>query len=151
MNLEKVKNALQDLIIRLKDAEEGYREIIKADVSFLIKTKLENFANERHQMRKEIGEQIKTLGATPEVSTSFLGEMHQKLIGLKLNYINDNLPSVVNEIERGSRVLISDYDSVLELEMPSNINGLLSLQKMKIEKEFEQVLEMNERFEAVEA
>jgi uncharacterized protein (TIGR02284 family) len=151
MNLEKVKNALQDLIIRLQDAEEGYREIIKADISFLIKTKLESYANERHQMHREIEKHLKALGETPEVYTSFLGDIHRKFISLKLEYVNDNIPSIINEIERGSRILISDYTSVLELEMPSNIMGLLSLQKSKIEKELDAFLELKENFQAIEA
>jgi uncharacterized protein (TIGR02284 family) len=151
MNLEKIKNALQDLIIRLQDAEEGYREIIKADISFLIKTKLENYANERHQMHREIEKHLKALGETPEVRTSFLGDMHRKFISLKLDYVDDNIPSIINEIERGSRVLISDYTSVLELQLPTNIMGLLSLQKSKIENELDEFLKMKENFQAVQA
>ena len=133
MNLLQVRSALQDLIIRLQDAEKGYQEIYNATSNLILKKWMEKYAAERHEFHKQLEFEAGNLGKDPEVKTSFLGDLHRMFIDIKLNVIDDSIPAIIDEIERGSTVLIEDYDKTLELDLGSNLRILLQAQKQQIE------------------
>ena len=133
MNLLQVGSALQDLIIRLQDAEKGYQEISNATSNLILKKWMEKYAAERHEFHKQLEFEAGNLGKDTEVKTSFLGDLHRMFIDIKLNVIDDSIPAIIDEIERGSTVLIEDYDKTLELDLSSNLRILLQAQKQQIE------------------
>ncbi len=138
MNIDQIKSSLQDLIIRLQDAEKGYLEISKATSNIEFKNWLEKYANERHQYHRALEMHSKALGGNPEVKTSFLGSLHRIFIDIKLNAIDDDITDVIDEIERGSNVLIEDYDKVInEVKLPENIASTILEQRTKIKEEIE--------------
>ena len=152
MNYEEIKSALQDLIIRLQDAEKGYMEISKASGNMELKNWLNNYAIERHQMHKELENHVSELGGDAEVKTSFLGDLHRMFIDLKINNIDTDkeFDSVVTEINRGSSVLINDYSKVLsDIKFPASIAQTLIKQKVIIEGEIESINELNEKLNSV--
>lgn len=132
MDFVKVRSALQDLIIRLQDAEKGYLEISKATSNPILKSWMKKYAAERHDFHKQLEYEAGNFGKDPEVRTSFLGDLHRMFIDLKMNFVDDSIASVVDEIERGSNVLIEDYDKTLELNLNSKLRILLQAQKQKI-------------------
>lgn len=144
MNVAKVKEALQDLIIRLQDAEKGYKEIHNGVSSEIIKRWMKKYADERHEFHKQLEYESEKIGGTPEVRTSFLGNLHRMFIDVKLNNIDDSLPAIITEIERGANVLIQDYEKVLDLELYGNLRILLEAQKDKITQELESLVEIKE-------
>lgn len=151
MNIDKIKNSLQDLIIRLQDAEKGYKEIVKATSNMPLRNWLNKYADERHQMHRSLEAHVKDLGGDPEVKTSFLGDLHRMFIDLKINNIEDDFDPIVTEIERGATTLIDDYEKVLkEVELPANIITSLTSQKALVEFELENLLKIKEEFQSVE-
>lgn len=152
MNTDNVKDALQDLIIRLQDAEKGYKEIERATSNIPLKQWLSQYANERHEMHKVLEGHVAARGGNAEVKTSFLGEMHRVFIDMKLSAMDDEYPAIVNEIERGASTLISDYEKVLkEIEMPASLVSTLQSQKMTIELELESLVKLKDELNAVMA
>ena len=151
MNTQEVKKGLQDLINRLYDAEKGYREIRKATSIPSLKRWMLNFAKERQAMREDLVNAYKRLGGSPEISSSFLGDMHRALIDIKVNGAWDNLESIVNEIERGSSVLISDYENTLrEIKMPVYLVTLLNDQKTIIENQIKNIVQLRDELTSIE-
>lgn len=145
MNLTKVNDALQDLIIRLQDAEKGYKEIYNGVSNVIIKKWMKKYANERHDFHKQLEFESAKLGGNPEVTTSFLGELHRMFIDIKLNNIDDSMPAIVDEIERGSAILIEDYDKVLDLDLNPILRVLLQAQKQKIIEERNNLVSIKEQ------
>lgn len=136
MEKTKITNALQDLIIRLQDAEKGYQEVGKATTNVELKTWTKKYANERHEMHRDLEKLAKLLGSDTEVKTSYLGDLHRMFIDIRLNAIDDDVNAAIEEIERGSHKLIEDYDNVLDnLTLPNDIEAMLREQKAKIVKE----------------
>jgi len=154
MDTSNVKAALQDLIIRLQDAEKGYMEISKAVGNPTLKQWLERYANERHEMHKTLEGLVAARGGDAEVKTSFLGDLHRMFIDIKINNtsMENEFDAVVSEIERGSDVLLSDYDKVIdEVSMLPTVRGTLQSQKLRIENEVRNLVELKEDFNSVEA
>ncbi len=135
MNYTQMNIALQELISRLKDAEQGYREIYNGTSNILIKRWMKKYADERQEFQKQLDFESQKLNGDPDTKTSFLGDLHRIFIEFKLNNIDNSLEAIIVEIERGSNVLINDYNKVLELEMTDQLRMLLQSQKEKISKE----------------
>lgn len=137
MDYSRIRLALQDLIIRLQDAEKGYLEIARATSNEALKLWMEKYAAERHEFHTQLEFEAGNYGKDPEVRTSFLGTLHRMFIDFKLNVVDDSLPSVINEIERGSSTLLKDYDKTLEIDLTSDLRILLQAQKQKISEQID--------------
>lgn len=154
MDIDKIKDALQDLIIRLQDAEKGYSEIEKATSNRVLKRWLKRYAKERHNMHMVLEKEVAILGGDAEVKTSLLGDLHRMFIDIKINSTSaqNEFDAVVTEIERGANVLINDYDRVLEdVDFPSNIRSVLTSQRALIENELNTLVNLKEDLNAIEA
>lgn len=150
MNNENIKSALQDLINRLQDAEKGYQEIRRASSNSVVNNWLDQYANERHKMHRVLEEEIKKMGGNPEVNTSFLGQLHRMFIDIKINNTSsDNeFKAVVDEIERGSSIILADYHKVLaEVEMPPHLVTILMDQKILIQNEVNTLTNLRDEIE----
>ncbi|NNF34054.1 MAG: PA2169 family four-helix-bundle protein [Saprospiraceae bacterium] len=151
MNTVEIKKGLQDLINRLFDAEKGYREIIKATSIPTLKGWMKRYATERQSMREDLVEAYKKLGGSPEVSTTLIGDMHRAFIDIKVNGAWDNFESIVTEIERGASTLISDYEDTLkEVKMPAHLVTLLNDQKLLVENELRNLIQLKKDLASVE-
>ena len=147
-----ITSVLQDLIFRLQNAEKGYQEISKATNNSILQNWLIKYANERHEMHSVLGEYIKSLGDKDNVKTSFLGGLHKMFVDIKINNIDDDFDSILKEIQRGSIVLVNDYDKVLSSNLLyPDIRLTLMLQKKKIKSELYQLNLLQEKLNAVEA
>ncbi len=154
MDTSKVKNALQDLIIRLQDAEKGFSEIDKATSIMPLKKWLSRYSKERHEMHKALEIQMTLLGGDADVKTSFLGDLHRAFIDIKINSVSydGEFNAIVTEIERGSTRLIEDYTKVIdEVQMPSSIKDILISQRNKIRYELTQMQELKDELESAVA
>ena len=151
MDTSKVKNALQDLIIRLQDAEKGFAEIEKATSITPLKKWLSRYSQERHKMHKALEAQSKLLGGDADVNTSFLGDLHRMFIDIKINNVNyeDEYDAIVNEIERGATKLIDDYNDVLaNVDLGEHLKMILSAQSGYIQAELGELKKLKKELNA---
>ena len=146
--MDNVRNALKDLIMRLTDAERGYREISNAVSDVKLKRWMSKYAQERSNMRESLERFLKRFGGKPNVETSFLGDMHRMFIDLKINYFTNDYDSIYKEIERGSNILIKDYQKCLdELKLPLDLHQELKTQMLSIQSEIAILEKMKSEFE----
>lgn len=152
MKYQETKNALQDLIIRLQDAEKGFKAVAEKTKNDPLRQRLNQYSKERHLFHQALEEQVKNLGGEPEVKTSILGDMHRMFINFKMELIDEDLESVVNEIERGSKKLIEDFENVInKVELPGNIESILKIQQAKIVEELDSLKTLRDQFETMNA
>lgn len=147
MDIERTKAALQDLIIRLQDAEKGYKEIALATSNQPLISWLTRYSSERHEYHTVLEAQVALLGGNAVVKTSFLGDLHRMFIDVKINNtsIDGEFEAVVDEIERGSNTLIEDYSKVIkEVAMDSGLRAVLQGQRASIEKEVVDLVKLKE-------
>lgn len=149
MNTDTIKNALQDLVIRLKDAEERYIEISESTSIEALKVWCKRYAAERSEMHKLLEGHITAMGGDPEIRTSYLSELHRALLDNKISMSSDEFHTVVNEIEKGSKSLLEAYDSVINpLELHPNLKTNLIKQKATIQLEVNNLLNLRNEFES---
>jgi len=144
MNNAKIQEALQELIIKLQDAEKMYTEIYNATSNIIIKNWMKKYTDERHEFHRELELQSYKLGGHPVVKTSIMGELHRFMIDVKLNNIDGSIPTIINEIEKGSNVLLDDYKSILNLDMSKELRVVLNSQMRKINQEKEALVTLRE-------
>jgi len=154
MNKNKIRQALQDLIYRLQDAEKGYLEIKLASSNVIVNNWLQKYARERHEMHKELEHLSTQIGGDPSVKTTFLGSLHRMFIDIKINNVNaeNEFKAIVTEIERGATSLINDYTKVLsDVEMPANYVTKLMSQKVLIQEELNNLVDLREEIYSSES
>ena len=149
MDIEKAKDALSTLIVRLKDAEKGFQEIAFATSHLDIKSMCELYAVERHLMHKVLETHLEDLGGDAQLTSSFSGKVHRMWIDLKLSAWGDDFRSIVDEIERGSTVLIEEFQIVLDhVDLNSSLYLLLAQQQEQINLELNELRQYRERVNA---
>jgi len=152
MNTDTISDALQELIIRLQDAEKGYLEIKKATANTTLRNWMEKYAGERHKMHQKLEGHVAARGDSAEVKTSILGELHRIFIDIKLSATDDNIDAIVTEVDRGASRLIEDYDTILDkMELPLTLKQELIYQKSIVENELEELKILQKELNSVNA
>jgi len=147
-----VKNALQDLIIRLQDAEKGYSKIKEETNNPILANWMERYAAERHSMHQVLESYVEKYDGNAEVMTSFLGDLHRIFMDVKFSVVDADYDAIVNEIKRGSDVLIRDYEKVLNgVTMDVDLRVTLQQQLELIKKETESLKSLQEEINSVTA
>lgn len=147
MNNEQQISALQDLIIRLQDAEKGYLEIKKATQERDVMSNMQRRADERHKMHRKLETHVRALGSSAEVKSSVLGDMHRAFIDVKINHFADSYEGISAEIQRGANVLIDDYNKVFEdVILDRDVRDTLVRQQNLIKSEIEELPKLQEMF-----
>jgi|GEM_PF-748932 len=152
MENSKIKDALQGIIFRLQDAEKGYEEIIAASSNSALNSWLQKYASERHNMHRVLEGYVAELGGSPEVDTTILGSIHRMFIDIKINNTSaDNeFNAIVDEVERGSTMLIDEYNKVIgEVEMPAKYIATLVQQRDHIQAEVNSLTALKDDFNVV--
>ena len=141
--MKEMTSAIRDLINRLEDAEKGFLEIKKSISNPILREWMSKYANERNLFQMKLNGILNEFNLNQKPETSFLGDMHRMFIDFKLNNLSDDYDSIINEIERGSKVLIKDYEKVIdEIKMPINIKSSLQNQKGRIEQELKDLMKL---------
>ena len=148
MDSNKVSNVLQDLIIRLKDAEEGYKLICEKTNNKILAEWTQKIANERYLMYQKLIAFMHGMGEKPEIHTSFLGDTHRMFIQIKSELSWDDTTALIKEIERGSDQLLKDYNNILQqVKLPTHIATTLMSQKVMIQNEAKEFQNYKEKME----
>jgi uncharacterized protein (TIGR02284 family) len=123
---EEISNKLNDLLEKNYDTEKAYKyagENVK-------NVKLKSFFNERAQERYDFGHELKSeirnFGETPDKGTSFTGDVQRSWMNLKTSLSSDKEESVLEEMVRGEKAAVEEYNDVLEdNNIPASTKNIL--------------------------
>lgn len=143
-----VIDTLNDLIEASKEGEAGYRQ--SADYAtdpqlnlFFIRRSAEAATRVR-----ELQEMVGSLGGHPVDSLSIGGTLHLRWNDLKTALLqNDNL-AVIDETERDAEMVSSAYLDALALDLPVEVEILLSRQYEEAQHNQLAVKQLKQRFQA---
>lgn len=148
MDSNKISIVLQDLIIRLKDVEEGYKLICEKTNNKILAEWTQKIANERYLMYQKLMAYMHGIGEKSEIYTSFLGDTYRMFIQIKSELSWDDTTALIEEIERGSDQLLKDYNNLLQqVKLPTDIATTLMSQKVMIENEANEFKNYKENIE----
>lgn len=144
---EEISNKLNDLLEKNYDTEKAYKyagENVK-------NVKLKSFFNERAQERYDFGHELKSeirnFGETPDKGTSFTGDVQRSWMNLKTSLSSDKEESVLEEMVRGEKAAVEEYNDVLEdNNIPASTKNILMKQRNAITAALNEVKSLEEMF-----
>lgn len=148
INNADVIDTLNDLIEISKDGEEGFRHSAENATDPRLKEFFLSRSAGVAASVKELQDLVRSLGGSPVDSASLSGTLHRRWIDLKTALtLNDNL-AVLNETERGEDIALSAYDNALALDLPPDVEIVVSRQYEDAKRNHDSVRQLREVFEA---
>lgn len=129
---KKALATLNDLIETCKDGETGFQTAAEGLTDSTVKATFARYARERGQMARELQEEVKGLGGTPETSGSASAAMHRGWINIKSVVTGKNDKAIIAEAERGEDVAKAAYESALKESLPVQVRVLVDRQAASV-------------------
>src|SRR5215210_4857326 len=101
MDNDKTISTLNDLIETCKDGEEGFRTAAEGVTDLQVKALFSEYSRQRAEMARELQEEVRRLGGSPEKSGSVSGSAHRGWINIKSAVTGKDPQAIVSEAERG--------------------------------------------------
>ena len=111
---EKITNRLNDLLTRTYDAEKGYKLAQEKVDNPTIKSFLEDKVKQRNNFGRELKEEVKNFGASPEKDGSLKGDVHRAWMNISTALSSNNSERILEEVERGEKASIEEYNEILK-------------------------------------
>lgn len=124
---------LNDVLEKNYDAEKGYRKAAEDVHNQRLSTFFQEQSTERQQFSNELKAEIRSLGGNPEKSGSTAGSLHRGWIDFKSSLSSDNEEAVLEEVERGEKKALKEYNEMLnDREMPASTRQIIERQRERV-------------------
>lgn len=114
MNNDKQVNALNNLVARCCDAEEGFKDAAENVVNPKLKTMFREFSQQRNKFGNEIKGHIRSIGGEVDNGTSVAADLHRVWMDVKTALSTNDEASILNEVKRGEEYALESYNDALE-------------------------------------
>lgn len=131
---KEIASNLNQLLEKTYDAEKGYKEAASNAKNAKMKSFLEEQSQQRNSFGREIKQEIKAFDQEPDKGGSVKGTLHRTWMDVKTAFSGDENETVMEEVQRGEKAAIEDYDEILgESSLPASTKSMLQSQRQKIE------------------
>lgn len=148
MNNDDVISTLNDLIETCKDGEQGFRTCAEDIKDAQMKSFFTSRAQACAESAAELQQEVRTLGGTPETSSSIAGALHRRWVDIKGLVTGKDDEAILNECERGEDVAKRSYETALGKALPANIKAIVERQYSGVMKNHDQVKAMRNQARA---
>ncbi|WP_281542155.1 ferritin-like domain-containing protein [Maribacter aestuarii] len=134
---EKISNKLNDLLTRTYDAEKGYKLAQEKIDNPSIKKFLGDKIQQRYNFGHELKDEITKFGELPEKGGSLKGDIHRTWMNLTSSISSDDTERILEEVERGEKASLDEYNEILSDEdmiLAPSTESLLVKQRDAIKK-----------------
>ena len=145
MEAKATQALLNELVITLKDGQEGYADAMTDVEDAHLKETFKKYAVQRAGYVTEIEDQMFQLNLHPDANegTSTVSKVHRAWIDLKAALTSKDNNAVLNECERGEDYAVKAYQTALKAQdLPSNLKSV-------IEKQYQGVQEAHNTIKAL--
>ena len=125
---KKALATLNNLIETCKDGETGFKTAAEGLTDSTVKATFARYSRERGQMARDLQDEVKGLGGTPETSGSTSAAMHRGWINIKSAVTGKDDKAIIAEAERGEDVAKAAYESALKEPLPAQVRALVERQ-----------------------
>ncbi len=145
---EEIADRLNDLLEKNYDSEKGFKNAADDVKNERLKTFFRNKAQERYDFGHELKSEIRNFGKSPEKGSSVKADAHRTWMNLKAALSGDKEEAVLEEVKRGEKLAVEDYNKVIkEVELPPSTENLLIKQKNAFQKTLEEVKALEASFD----
>lgn len=128
MDYSKEISTLNDLIQTCRDGENGFRTAAEGVKDPHVKALFERFSRQRGEMVRELQEQVRSLGGTPDESGSVSASVHRGWINIKSLVTGKDDNAIIAEAERGEDVAKAEFANALKQNLPAGARALVEAQ-----------------------
>lgn len=128
MDYSKEISTLNDLIQTCRDGENGFRTAAEGIKDPHVKALFDRFSRQRAEMVRELQQQVRALGGTPDESGSVSASVHRGWINIKSLVTGKDDNAIIAEAERGEDVAKATYQKALEQGLPAGARTLVEAQ-----------------------
>jgi uncharacterized protein (TIGR02284 family) len=128
MDYSKEISTLNDLIQTCRDGENGFRTAAQGVKDQHVKALFERFSRQRGEMVRELQQQVRALGGTPDESGSVSASLHRGWMNIKSLVTGNDDSAIIAEAERGEDVAKSAYQKALNQSLPAGARTLVEAQ-----------------------
>ena len=128
MDYSKETSTLNDLIQTCRDGENGFRTAAEGIKDPHVKALFDRFSRQRAEMVRELQQQVRALGGTPDESGSVSASVHRGWINIKSLVTGKDDNAIIAEAERGEDVAKATYQKALEQGLPAGARTLVEAQ-----------------------
>jgi uncharacterized protein (TIGR02284 family) len=128
MDYTKEIATLNDLIQTCRDGENGFRTAAQGVKDQHLKALFERFSRQRGEMVRELQQQVRALGGTPDESGSVSASLHRGWMNIKSLVTGNDDSAIIAEAERGEDVAKSAYQKALSQNLPAGARTLVEAQ-----------------------
>ena len=125
---ERAVKVLNSLIETTLDSANGYEEAAENIPDGQLKTLFAERSRRRLDLSRQLQEEVRTFGGTPEHDQSMLGKAHNKFVDLKNAVMGGaSEKAVIDEVERGEDVIKGKFEQAMrDDDLPANARAVVS-------------------------
>lgn len=116
---------VNELIQNCRDGAEGFRAAAGALKDAHIRSIFERYSRQRAEMARELEEEVRKLGGTPETGGSVSGTLHRGWMNIKSAVTGLDDTAIIAEAERGEDVAKAAYQKALTASLPAGVRRLI--------------------------
>ncbi len=139
MQNENAVSTLNGLIETVKDGAEGFKTAAEGLKDPQVKSQFLEYSRQREQMSRELQEEVRRLGGSPEHSGSMSGSMHRGWMNIKSAVTGKDESSIIAEAERGEDVAKAAYEKALKEPLPESARNLVQRQSAAVHEAHDRV------------
>ncbi len=130
---------IQHLTELLKDGQEGYKLSADGVQNAELKNLFLQYAEQRARFLNELRAEVARLGGDPDQGGSALGAVHRGWINVKTAISTKDDKAIVQEVLKGEKVALKDYEDALKKELPPQTRRLVEQQRNDIQSAYDRV------------
>ncbi|CAN5854080.1 PA2169 family four-helix-bundle protein [soil metagenome] len=139
---DQVISKLNHILGTLLDGEKGYREAAEEAESSQYTTMFNELAQQRGRFASEVSSEIRRLGGEPRDHTSAGAALHRVWLNVREAISGKGDEAVIAEAERGEDSAVSNYQDVMNDDLPSNVKTMLSQQYAEVKAAHDRISNM---------
>ncbi|WP_424492429.1 ferritin-like domain-containing protein [Salinimicrobium sp. GXAS 041] len=144
---EEMADKLNELLEKNYDSEKGFRNAAEDVQNSRLKGFFEEKAAERYDFGHELKTEIRNFGEAPDKGSSIKADAHRTWMNLKSALSGNNEEAVLEEVIRGEKLAVENYNEVIEkIDFPPSTKNLLLKQRNAIQQTIENAKSLEESF-----
>lgn len=132
MDNDKTISTLNNLIETCKDGEEGFRSAAEGVTDPQVKALFNEYSRQRAQIARELQDEVRRLGGSPEKSGSVSGSAHRGWINIKSAVTGKDPQAIISEAERGEDVAKAAFESALRQPLPASVQAIVQRHAVQV-------------------
>lgn len=145
-------DALQDLLTRAYDAEQGFEQAAEAVDHPRLAELFRDYSQQRRSFGKDIKNLIRQHGEEPDKGASMMGKLHQFWISMRGKLSDGSEGDLIEECRRGEETTMADYQNYIDDEnVALAARELFTDQLMQVREIYARLSSLEEAAVAVDA